>query len=378
MNVNDTRMATTVNVGRAAVATIEHLMSAFSGLGVDNCLVEVNAPEIPVMDGSGAAFVYLIHSAGLVEQKAPRRFVRILKPVEVREGSKLARLEPHEGFRLSFRIAFGHPAIDATDQYADIDFSKVNYEQAVSRCRTFGFVQDVEMLRKIGLAQGGSLSNAIVMDEFRVLNPGGLREQGEFVKHKILDAMGDLYVLGAPLLAHYIAEKSGHGLNNQLLRALLADPSAFETVTFEHAKDCPVDFGLSLPRFVLKRPMTGSCRSNRAFPTETQSRGLYDAACGFLFAKVCRKTVGVTHQCGSITARFGGVGERIAQAFAQLKRGFVQTAEACLQIFTATAPAEHAASQFRELRIAGALCFIRDEFGVRHARQTVGPYWNNG
>lgn len=242
MNVNDTRMATTVNVGRAAVATIEHLMSAFSGLGVDNCLVEVNAPEIPVMDGSGAAFVYLIHSAGLVEQKAPRRFVRILKPVEVREGSKLARLEPHEGFRLSFRIAFGHPAIDATDQYADIDFSKVNYEQAVSRCRTFGFVQDVEMLRKIGLAQGGSLSNAIVMDEFRVLNPGGLREQGEFVKHKILDAMGDLYVLGAPLLAHYIAEKSGHGLNNQLLRALLADPSAFETVTFEHAKDCPVDF----------------------------------------------------------------------------------------------------------------------------------------
>ena len=216
MNVNDTRMATTVNVGRAAVATIEHLMSAFSGLGVDNCLVEVNAPEIPVMDGSGAAFVYLIHSAGLVEQKAPRRFVRILKPVEVREGSKLARLEPHEGFRLSFRIAFGHPAIDATDQYADIDFSKVNYEQAVSRCRTFGFVQDVEMLRKIGLAQGGSLSNAIVMDEFRVLNPGGL--------------------------AHYIAEKSGHGLNNQLLRALLADPSAFETVTFEHAKDCPVDF----------------------------------------------------------------------------------------------------------------------------------------
>lgn len=265
MNVNDTRMATTVNVGRAAVATIEHLMSAFSGLGVDNCLVEVNAPEIPVMDGSGAAFVYLIHSAGLVEQKAPRRFVRILKPVEVREGSKLARLEPHEGFRLSFRIAFGHPAIDATDQYADIDFSKVNYEQAVSRCRTFGFVQDVEMLRKIGLAQGGSLSNAIVMDEFRVLNPGGLREQGEFVKHKILDAMGDLYVLGAPLLAHYIAEKSGHGLNNQLLRALLADPSAFETVTFEHAKDCPVDFWPQPAAFVLKRPMTGSCRSNCAF-----------------------------------------------------------------------------------------------------------------
>lgn len=242
LNVNDTRMATTVNIGPAAVATIEHLMSAFNGLGVDNCLVEVNAPEIPIMDGSGSSFVYLLHSAGLVEQCAPRKFVRILRPVEVREGDKLARLEPHEGFRLSFRIAFGHPAIDATDQTADIDFARVSYEQAVSRCRTFGFVQDVEMLRRIGLAQGGSLDNAIVMDEFRVLNPGGIREQGEFVKHKILDAMGDLYVLGAPLLAHYIAEKSGHGLNNQLLRQLLKETDAWEEVTFEHAKDCPVDF----------------------------------------------------------------------------------------------------------------------------------------
>ena len=217
-------------------------MSAFNGLGVDNCLVEVNAPEIPIMDGSGSSFVYLLHSAGLVEQCAPRKFVRILRPVEVREGDKLARLEPHEGFRLSFRIAFGHPAIDATDQTADIDFARVSYEQAVSRCRTFGFVQDVEMLRRIGLAQGGSLDNAIVMDEFRVLNPGGIREQGEFVKHKILDAMGDLYVLGAPLLAHYVAEKSGHGLNNQLLRQLLKETDAWEEVTFEHAKDCPVDF----------------------------------------------------------------------------------------------------------------------------------------
>ena len=242
LNVNDTRMATTVNIGPATVATIEHLMSAFNGLGVDNCLVEVNAPEIPIMDGSGSSFVYLLHSAGLVEQCAPRKFVRILRPVEVREGDKLARLEPHEGFRLSFRIAFGHPAIDATDQTADIDFARVSYEQAVSRCRTFGFVQDVEMLRRIGLAQGGSLDNAIVMDEFRVLNPGGIREQGEFVKHKILDAMGDLYVLGAPLLAHYVAEKSGHGLNNQLLRQLLKETDAWEEVTFEHAKDCPVDF----------------------------------------------------------------------------------------------------------------------------------------
>lgn len=261
LNVNDTRMATTVNVGRAAVATIEHLMSAFSGLGVDNCIVEVNAPEIPVMDGSGASFVYLLHSAGIVEQNAARKFVRILKPIEVREGDKLARLEPHEGFRLSFRIAFGHPAIDATDQYADIDFSRVNYEQAVAHCRTFGFVQDVEMLRRIGLAQGGSLDNAIVMDEFRVLNPGGLREQAEFVKHKILDAMGDLYVLGAPLLAHYIAEKSGHGLNNQLLRKLLATPDAWEEVTFEHAKDCPVDFW---PQPAAVSPEEDSVKSDRS------------------------------------------------------------------------------------------------------------------
>ena len=242
LNVNDTRMATTVNIGPAAVSTIEHMMSAFNGLGIDNCIVELNAPEIPIMDGSGASFVYLIHSAKVLEQDAPRKFVRVLKPVEVREGDKWARLEPHEGFRLSFTIDFGHPAIDATVQYADVDFSKVGYEQAVMRARTFGFVQDVEMLRALGLAQGGSLENAIVMDEFRILNPGGLRDGDEFVKHKILDAMGDLYVLGAPLIAHYTAMKSGHGLNNKLLRALIADPSSFEIVTFEDARDCPVDF----------------------------------------------------------------------------------------------------------------------------------------
>ena len=242
LNVNDTRMATTVNIGPAAVSTIEHMMSAFNGLGIDNCIVEVNAPEIPIMDGSGASFVYLIHSAKVLEQDAPRKFVRVLKLVEVREGDKWARLEPHEGFRLSFTIDFGHPAIDATVQYADVDFSKVGYEQAVMRARTFGFVQDVEMLRALGLAQGGSLENAIVMDEFRILNPGGLRDGDEFVKHKILDAMGDLYVLGAPLIAHYTAMKSGHGLNNKLLRALIADPSSFEIVTFEDARDCPVDF----------------------------------------------------------------------------------------------------------------------------------------
>ena len=231
LNVNDTRMATTVNIGPAAVSTIEHMMSAFNGLGIDNCIVEVNAPEIPIMDGSGASFVYLIHSAKVLEQDAPRKFVRVLKPVEVREGDKWARLEPHEGFRLSFTIDFGHPAIDATVQYADVDFSKVGYEQAVMRARTFGFVQDVEMLRALGLAQGGSLENAIVMDEFHILNEKGLRADDEFVKHKILDAMGDLYVLGRPLLARYSAYKSGHSLNNKLLRALIADPQAWEVAT---------------------------------------------------------------------------------------------------------------------------------------------------
>ena len=197
LNVNDTRMATTVNVGKAAVATIEHLMSAFNGLGIDNVIIEVDSAEIPIMDGSGASFVFLLHQAGIVEQDAPKRFVRVLKPVEVREGDKLARLEPHEGFRLTFTIAFGHPAIDRTEQKADVDFSRVTYEQAVSRARTFGFVQD---------------------------------------------AMGDLYVLGHPLLAHYVAHKSGHGLNNQLLRALLADETAWEWATFDKAEDCPVDF----------------------------------------------------------------------------------------------------------------------------------------
>ncbi len=244
LNVNDTRMATTVNIGRTAVATIEHLMSAMNGLGVDNCFVDVTAPEIPIMDGSGSAFVFLLHSAGIVEQQAPKRFARILEPVEVRDGDKWARLEPHMGFALTFSIAFGHPAIDATDQVVEVDFSKTTYEASVAKNRTFGFVQDVEMLRRMGLAQGGSLANAVVLDEFRVLNPEGLRNSGEFARHKILDAMGDLYVLGHPLLAHYRAHKSGHGLNNQLLRALLNRPSAWRLETFEDADDCPVDFWL--------------------------------------------------------------------------------------------------------------------------------------
>ncbi len=226
--VNDTRMATTLNEGKAVVSTIEHLMSALSGLGIDNVCIEVDAPEIPIMDGSGATFVYLIHSAGILQQQAPRRFVRVLRPVEIRDGDKWARLEPHNGFVLDFLIAFGHPAIDATVQHSVVDFSRETYEESVSRARTFGFVQDVEMLRSMGLAQGGTLENAVVMDEFRVLNDGGVSSGDEFVKHKILDAMGALYGLGHPLLARYRAFKSGHALNNRLLRALQADPQAWE------------------------------------------------------------------------------------------------------------------------------------------------------
>lgn len=242
--VNDTRMATTLNEGPVKISTIEHLMSALNGLGIDNCYVDVDAPEIPIMDGSGASFVFLIQAAGIVEQFAPKRFVRVVKTVRVTDGDKWAQLEPHEGFSLAFSINFGHPAIDSTLQFTEVDLAKVNYAHAVSRARTFGFVQDVEMLRSFGLAQGGTLENAVVMDEYRVLNPEGLRGQDEFVKHKILDAMGDLYVLGHPLLARYSAHKSGHGLNNQLLRALLADNSAWEWATFEDQKAAPKDFAL--------------------------------------------------------------------------------------------------------------------------------------
>ena len=226
--VNDTRLATTLNEGKVIVSTIEHLMSALNGLAIDNLVVEIDAPEIPIMDGSGATFVYLIRSAGILEQAVPRRFVRVKKTVEVHDGDKWARLEPHEGLVMNFSIAFGHPAIDSTVQHAVVDLGKETYEKAVSRARTFGFVSEVELLRSMGLAKGGTLENAIVMDEFRVLNVGGLRSDDEFVKHKIMDAMGDLYVLGHPLLARYVAYKSGHALNNRLLRTLLADPSSWE------------------------------------------------------------------------------------------------------------------------------------------------------
>lgn len=245
-NVNDTRLATTLNVGKITISTIEHLMGCLNGLGIDNLYVDVDAPEIPVMDGSAAAFVYLVHSSGITKQGVARKYVRVKKVVEVQDGDKWARLEPYEGFALDFRIAFGHPAIDATEQHAVVDFSRDSFARDVSRARTFGFVNDVEMLRSMGLAQGGTLENAIVLDDFRVLNEGGLRSPDEFVKHKILDAMGDLYVLGHPLLARYSAFKSGHAVNNKLLRALIADESAYEVTTLED-KEAPAVQPISSP-----------------------------------------------------------------------------------------------------------------------------------
>jgi len=248
--VTDTRMASTLTaaddgpLSQVRVATVEHLMSALAGMGVDNVHVDVTAPEIPILDGSAGSFVYLIQSAGIVEQRAEKKFVRVLEPVEVRDGDKWARLDPHFGFKLRFSIEFAHPAIDATGQVVEVDFAKVSYVKEVSRARTFGFMQDVEALRAHGLAKGGSFGNAIVMDEYRVLNDDGLRFGDEFVKHKILDAIGDLYLVGHPLLAAYSAHKSGHALNNRLLREMLAREHAWERVSFAERRDAPRPFAL--------------------------------------------------------------------------------------------------------------------------------------
>ena len=248
--VTDTRMASTLTAGdsgeaaQVRVATVEHLMSALAGLGIDNLYVDVTAAEIPILDGSAGSFVFLIQSAGIVEQAAPKKFIRVLEPVEIRDGDKWARLDPHFGFRLRFSIEFGHPAIDATVQEVEVDFAETSYVRDVARARTFGFMQDVEYLRAHGLAKGGSFGNAIVMDEYRVLNADGLRFGDEFVKHKILDAIGDLYLVGHPLLAAYTAHKSGHALNNQLLRALLERREAWEVVTFSERREAPKFFAL--------------------------------------------------------------------------------------------------------------------------------------
>jgi UDP-3-O-[3-hydroxymyristoyl] N-acetylglucosamine deacetylase len=244
--VTDTRMASTVSSGNAKVATVEHLMSACAGLGVDNLYVDITAEEVPILDGSAASFVYLLQTAGIELQNAPRRFIRVIKPVEVREGTgdqeKWARLDPFHGFKLSFEIDFDHPAVDSTGQRVEFDLSTDNYSKDIARARTFGFTKDVEMMRANGLALGGGLDNAIVMDDYKVLNAEGLRYDDEFVKHKILDAMGDLYVVGKPLLAAYSARRSGHALNNKLLRELLAHEDAWEVVTFEDVRQAPQGF----------------------------------------------------------------------------------------------------------------------------------------
>lgn len=237
--VGDTRMASTLSQGSVKVSTVEHLMSALSGLGIDNAVVVVDGPEIPIMDGSAASFAYLIRSAGIAEQNAPKRFVEVLAPIIVRDGEKFARLDPFFGFRLSFSIDFQHPAIDQTGQAVVVDFAETSFMQAIARARTFGFMKDVDMLRAKGLALGGSLNNAIVMDETRVLNAEGLRRPDEFAMHKALDALGDLYLLGKPLLASYSAYKSGHGLNNLLLRELLNQPQAWQIRVFNDLTDAP-------------------------------------------------------------------------------------------------------------------------------------------
>ena len=246
-SVCDTRMASTLSPGgdpgAPKVATVEHLMSACAGLGLDNLYVDITAEEVPILDGSAAAFVYLLQSAGIELQNAPKRFLRVLKPVEVREGEgpslKWARLEPYHGYKLSFEIDFDHPAVDQTGQRVEFDFGAGQYKRDIARARTFGFTKDVEMMRSRGLGLGGSMDNVIVVDDYRVLNAEGLRYDDEFVKHKILDAIGDLFIVGYPLLASYTAFKSGHALNNKLLRALLADASAYEITTFENSAQAP-------------------------------------------------------------------------------------------------------------------------------------------
>ncbi|MEY5028146.1 MAG: UDP-3-O-[3-hydroxymyristoyl] N-acetylglucosamine deacetylase [Pseudomonadota bacterium] len=249
--ITDTRLASTIGTGDAKVHTIEHLMSACAGLGIDNLYVDITAEEVPILDGSASSFVFLLQSAGVVTQKAPKKFIRVLKPVEVREGqgaqAKWARLEPYHGFSLSFEIDFRHPAVDSTGQMVKFDFTEGVYARDIARARTFGFTKDVEMLRSNGLALGGGLDNAIVMDDYKVLNADGLRYDDEFVKHKILDAIGDLYVVGRPLLAAYTAFRSGHAMNNQLLRELLSHPDAYEVVSFANEAQAPAGYARLQP-----------------------------------------------------------------------------------------------------------------------------------
>jgi UDP-3-O-[3-hydroxymyristoyl] N-acetylglucosamine deacetylase len=241
-NVGETTLGTTLVQGAAKVSTVEHLLSAFAGLGIDNARVEVNAPEVPIMDGSAGPFVFLLQSAGIEEQNAPKRFIRVLKPVRVEDGDKWAKFEPFEGFKVNFEIEFDHPVFKRRVQRATMDFSTTSFLKEISRARTFGFMRDLETLRSRNLALGGTLDNAIVLDDAGVLNEDGLRYEDEFVKHKILDAIGDLYLLGHSLIGEFSGHKSGHGLNNRLLRTLLSDRSAWEEVTFERADLAPISY----------------------------------------------------------------------------------------------------------------------------------------
>jgi UDP-3-O-[3-hydroxymyristoyl] N-acetylglucosamine deacetylase len=253
--VCDTRMASTISPGgdpgAPKVQTTEHLLSACAGLGLDNLIIDITADEVPILDGSAAAFVFLLQSAGIERQDAPKRFIKVTKPVEVREGDgptlKWARLEPYNGFKLSFEIVFGHRAVDATGQRVSFDMGSGRYKQEIARARTFGFTKDVDAMRSRGLTLGGSMDNAIVVDDTRVLNAEGLRYDDEFVKHKILDAIGDLYIDSKPMLAAYTSFKGGHALNNKLMRALLADRSAYEIVSFDDEAKAPVGFAELAP-----------------------------------------------------------------------------------------------------------------------------------
>jgi UDP-3-O-[3-hydroxymyristoyl] N-acetylglucosamine deacetylase len=241
-NVGDTRLSTTLERGRVRISTVEHLLSAFAGLGIDNAYVDVSAPEVPIMDGSAGPFVFLIQSAGVEEQNAPKRFIRIKRKVRVEDGDKWAEFEPFDGFKVAFSIDFDHPAFTARARSACVDFSSTSFVKEVSRARTFGFLRDIEMLRHHDLALGGSMANAIVVDDYRILNEDGLRYEDEFVKHKILDAIGDLYLLGHSLIGCFTGHKSGHALNNKLLKVLLADVTAWEEVTFDDTERAPISY----------------------------------------------------------------------------------------------------------------------------------------
>jgi UDP-3-O-[3-hydroxymyristoyl] N-acetylglucosamine deacetylase len=242
-NVGDTMLSTTLMKGEVRVSTVEHLLSAMAGLGIDNAIIDVTASEVPIMDGSASPFVFLLQSAGIKEQNKPKRFIRIKKPITVKDGDKTASFSPFNGFKVSFSIDFDHPAFNNRTLQASIDFSTTSFVKEVSRARTFGFMHEIEYLRSQGLARGGSMDNAIVVDEFQVLNEDGLRYEDEFVKHKILDAIGDLYLLGNSLIGEYVGYKSGHGLNNALLRKLIAEKDAWEIVTFENDEDeAPISY----------------------------------------------------------------------------------------------------------------------------------------